>query len=363
MELSEKLMKFAEERIEPIREKEKEKTLTEEATKTSLIMPFFQMLGYDIFNPLEFVPEYTADVGIKKGEKVDYAIVLDDSPLILIECKPFSDDLSKHGSQLFRYFGTTEAKFGILTNGRVYKFFTDLEKSNKMDLLPFLTVNLEKLTDRDVIELKKFEKSAIDVDDILSSASDLKYTRLIREWFSQMMDAPSPDFVKYVLSDIYDGIKTQAVIDRFTPLVKRALSQSVSDNMNDRIKAALVEKDDSDKDTCASKIDGENAAENEKEKPRVITTVEEIEGYGIVKSILRSVVDSTRITYRDTISYLGILLDDNNRKWICRIHILPSVSFIEIADENKAPVRYDIETLDDIYKYSNQLIEACKRYL
>ena len=84
---------------------------TEEATKTSLILPFFQILGYDIFNPLEFIPEFTADFGIKKGEKVDYAIKISDAPVILIEAKSISEKLTKHDSQLFRYFGTTTSKF------------------------------------------------------------------------------------------------------------------------------------------------------------------------------------------------------------------------------------------------------------
>ena len=113
---------------------------TEEATKTAVIMPFFAMLGYDVFNPQEFVPEFTADVGIKKGEKVDYAIIQDGEPVILIECKSISENLNKHDSQLFRYFGTTSAKFAILTNGMEYRFYTDLDNPNKMDESPFLTV-------------------------------------------------------------------------------------------------------------------------------------------------------------------------------------------------------------------------------
>lgn len=95
-------------------------------------MPFFSLLGYDVFDPHEFIPEFTADVGIKKGEKVDYAITKDGKPIILIEAKWCGDNLEKHGSQLFRYFGTTSAKFGILTNGIIYKFYTDLDESNKM---------------------------------------------------------------------------------------------------------------------------------------------------------------------------------------------------------------------------------------
>src|SRR5215207_4868836 len=106
--------------------KMKDKILTEEATKNAFIMPFIQMMGYDVFNPLEVVPEFIADIGIKKGEKVDYAIIKDGNPIVLIECKHWSADLNPHNSQLFRYFHTTSAKFGILTNGIVYRWYTDL---------------------------------------------------------------------------------------------------------------------------------------------------------------------------------------------------------------------------------------------
>ena len=111
----------------------KDSIQTEEATKTAIIMPFFAMLGYDVFNPQEFVPEFTADVGIKKGEKVDYAIIKEGEPVILIECKSIQENLDRHDSQLFRYFGTTTAKFAILTNGLIYRFYTDLDSPNKMD--------------------------------------------------------------------------------------------------------------------------------------------------------------------------------------------------------------------------------------
>ncbi|EGP5463963.1 endonuclease, partial [Enterococcus faecium] len=155
---------------------------TEEATKTSLIMPFFAALGYDLFNPTEFVPEFTADVGIKKGEKVDYAIVLEGQPTILIEAKSINEQLTKHDSQLFRYFGTTVSKFGILTNGEEYKFFTDLDEPNKMDLTPFLTVNITKIKDSQIPELAKFHKDNFDVDKITSSAAELKYLNSLKNY-------------------------------------------------------------------------------------------------------------------------------------------------------------------------------------
>ena len=356
MELNEKLYELVE-RIKSV----KDSITTEEATKTSMIMPFFQLLGYDVFNPLEFVPEFTADVGIKKGEKVDYAIVVDSEPLILIECKPCTKNLDKHSSQLFRYFGTTNAKFAILTNGLSYQFFTDLEDKNKMDMRPFLTVDLLNLKDRDIAELLKFQKSIIDVDEILNSAENLKYSRLIKDCFAEHVESPSPEFVKFILNYVYDGVKTQKVIDDFTPIVKRSISQYINDLMNVKIKTALKNDDDPDEPTDI-KPDVESGLESRKEH-KINTTIEELESYAIIKSILRTIVDSDRIAYRDTESYFGILLDDNNRKWICRVHLMSSVKYISIADENKNPIRYDIESIDDIYKFTNELKEACERYL
>jgi len=96
-------------------------------------------LGYDVFDPEVVVPEFTSDVGIKKGEKVDYAIKINSKIMMLIECKPSRTDLSKeHASQLYRYFSVTESRFGILTNGIEWRFFTDLDAPNKMDAKPFL---------------------------------------------------------------------------------------------------------------------------------------------------------------------------------------------------------------------------------
>lgn len=128
---------------------------TEEATKNAMIMPFIQALGYNVFDPLEVTPELVSDVGTKKGEKVDYAILKDGKPIILFECKKCGGDLSiNHASQLFRYFHVTEARFGVLTNGLIYRFFTDLEQPNKMDEKPFLEFNLLDFKDQDIDELK-----------------------------------------------------------------------------------------------------------------------------------------------------------------------------------------------------------------
>ena len=191
----------------------------EESTKMSMIIPFFQLLGYDVFNPNEFYPEYTADIGIKKGEKVDYAILNNGSPEILIECKWCGESLTKHDSQLFRYFATCPAKFAILTNGLRYKFYTDLDEANKMDMTPFLEIDMANLRDTSVNALKKFCKDSFDKDSIFSVASELKYSSLIKDWLRKQSTEISDDFAKTILSDIYDGLKTQKIIDKFKGLL------------------------------------------------------------------------------------------------------------------------------------------------
>ncbi|HML35935.1 MAG TPA: type I restriction endonuclease [Bacillota bacterium] len=355
MEFAEKLSQFAQ-RVESL----KGSITTEEATKTSLIMPFFQMLGYDVFNPLEFVPEFTADVGIKKGEKVDYAIMVDNIPLILIECKPCFENLDKHDSQLFRYFGTTASKFAILTNGIIYRFFTDLEDKNKMDSTPFLEFDILNLKENLVPEVKKFSKEMLDVDTILGAASELKYTRLIKEWFLCQLEEPTIDLVRLIMSSTYDGLKNQKAIDKFQPLVKRSFKQFLSDTMNDRIKSALRKEHDDVPGETAVLVD---APAPEEDIIKINTTMEEFEAFAIVKSIIRGICDISKVFYRDTESYFGILYEDNNRKWICRAHLNGNNKYITIPDDNKKSIRYDIETLDDIYKYSDQIIESCRRYL
>ena len=207
----------------------KPKVKTEEATKTAMIMPFFGILGYDVFNPLEFVPEYVADVGIKKGEKVDYAILdKKQCPIILIEAKCCNESLDKHGSQLFRYFSTTSAKFGILTNGVIYQFYTDLAEQNRMDTKPFLTVNLLNLKDSDIADLYQFKKDIFTIGSVLAKAAELNYNDQIKQFLLKQLEEPDNNFVSYILTDIYAGRRTQKVIEDFRPIVKKAFGQLIN---------------------------------------------------------------------------------------------------------------------------------------
>lgn len=362
MDFIDQLKQFAK-RVESM----KDSLQTEEATKTALIMPFFSMLGYDVFNPQEFVPEFTADVGIKKGEKVDYAILKDGEPVILVECKAITENLDRHDSQLFRYFGTTSAKFAILTNGQYYRFYTDLDNPNKMDEDPFLTINILDIRDNQVPELKKFCKAVFDVDSIFSTANELKYVHEFKDVFTQQLADPSDDFIRFFLQGCYSGPKTQNVLEKFRPILRKALNDYISETMNDKIKTALGGSGGSVSisDTSAPAAPAEEPApvDDAKREPNIVTTEEELEAYFIVKNLLGDLVDVHEITYKDTESYINILYKANTRKWICRLRLTDSVKYLIIPDENKKETKYALQDVYDIRQYGPQLEEVLKRYL
>lgn len=335
----------------------KDSIQTEEATKTSIIMPFFNLLGYDVFNPEEFVPEFTADVGIKKGEKVDYAIMHNSMPVILVEAKWIGETLEKHDSQLFRYFGTSSAKFAILTNGIVYRFFTDLDEPNKMDEKPFLEINILDIKESYVNELKKFHKASFNIDEIIDTASELKYSNEIKGLFSAELQSPSDDFTRFFLSTIYSGVKTQAVIEKFKPIIKKSLNQFITETMNDKLKTVL----DSAPEVTIQETETEIIS---KEQPsKIITTPEELEAFFIVKNILKSTVDINDLSYKDTESYFSVLYKNNVRKWICRLILTSTQSILIIPDENKKDLRFNLSDIYGIEEYTEQLIEVLNRYI
>lgn len=282
---------------------------TEEATKNAMVMPFIQLLGYNVFDPTEVTPELIADIGTKKGEKVDYAILLDGKPIMLFECKKCGGDLNiNHASQLFRYFHVTAARFGVLTNGLVYRFFTDLEQPNKMDNTAFFEFNILDFKERDVEELKKFAKSAFDINTILTTASDLKYTRVIQERLDEWVTNPPEELVRALSAELLTGRRFTPVLkEQFTQITKRAFEQLLNERINARLKGAIAAETPIAADAAPIIVHPD-------EGEAVVTTAEEIEGLHIVRSILRDVVNPRRIVMRDNLSYCAILLDDNNRK-------------------------------------------------
>lgn len=329
----------------------KDQILTEEATKNAFIMPFIQALGYDVFNPLEVVPEFVSDIGLKKGEKIDYAIFLDNKPTILIECKHWNQNLNLHDGQLLRYFHTSKAKFGLLTNGISYRFYSDLVAPNKMDEKPFLDFNITEIKDNQIEELKKFHKSYFDAESIVNTASELKFINELKQLLHQELNTPSPDFVKLLAKQVYPSVITAKVLDQFTNLTKKSVQQYINDLITERLKTALTKEDE-----AAKEIDSKAVTTAPKEpENKVETTVEELEAFMILKSILRQKVDIKRITYRDAVNYFSVNLDDNNRKLICRFYLNGSKKYLATVNEEKKEIKNELKSLDDIFSYTDLL--------
>lgn len=331
----------------------KDKIETEESTKHAFVLPFINILGYDTFNPTEVVPEFTADLGLKKGEKVDYAIIQNDEPILIIECKNWKESLSVHGSQLFRYFHVSKTRFALLTNGIVYQFFTDLDEKNKMDQKPFLEFDITNLKDNAIHEITKFHKSNFDVNKILDNASSLKFIKEIRKLIDAEINTPSPEFVKLFANKVYNGRLTEKVMEEFTELVQKAFGQLIGEKINDRLNAAINKEAQKQLEDLPETIDDES---------KINTTEEELEGFRIVVAILRRKLPTNRIVYRDTQSYFGILLDDNNRKPLCRLHLNGGKKYIGLFNDNKTEVRQAINSVDDIYSFEKQLLETVELY-
>ncbi len=336
-------------------EKLKAQIQNEQATKTAFIMPFIQALGYNVFNPMEVAPEFTADVPGVKGEKVDYAIIKDDQPIILMECKSCNENLEhpKHNSQLHRYFHVTEAKFSILTNGIIYRFYTDIDKSNVMDDKPFFEFNMLNFSDSDVNELKRFSKSTFDLSELSDVAQNLLYTKEIKRIMAEQLSEPSSDFVKFFASKVYSGTMRASVVDKFTEITKRSLKDFVNERITDTLKSAI------DRPPRATELppsdDSPTTKETDESPNGIETTQEELEAFYIVKSILRDSVDIKRIKYKDTISYFGINLDGKVTKTICRLYINSTKKSIAVLDAQGKEAKTKISNLDEIYSVSQFL--------
>lgn len=354
--------------------KQKDKIATEEATKNAFIMPMIAALGYDVFNPFEVVPEMDCDLIKKKGEKIDYAIMKDENPILLIECKHCKQDLNLHDTQLQKYFVASKARFGVLTNGIEYRFYTDLEKINIMDEKPFLIVNMLDLSDADIEQLKKFHKSYYNEEDVLSTANELKYTTEIKSILNNEFASPTAEFVRFFARQAYtSGQITSKVIDMFTPLVKKSITSVINDIISDRLNIAIKnsEQTSDSLQTIDNTSINTSTEDTEKKLPDgvvymdkesgVVTTQEELDAYNIVRSILRKSVDVSRITYKDYKSYFVVNIDNSQWFWICRVSIGARKKQIGIpVDQYKSCEWIQIDNMDDIFKYADRLEEALK---
>jgi predicted type IV restriction endonuclease len=284
---------------------------------------------------------------------------------LLIEVKKVNDPLKiEHASQLFRYFAVTNARIAVLTNGEVYQFYTDLDAPNRMDAKPFLVLDFAALDETLLPELAKLTKESFDLDSVISAAGELKYIGQIKRVLASQFKQPEDEWVRFLTTRVYDGSFTQKVREQFVPLVVKAAGQFLNEQVNDRLKNAL-----GGPDSYVSVSSG--APETEpvpEERPvdaggDVITTEEEIEGYRIVRAIVCSEVSVSRVVARDTKTYCGVLLDDNNRKPIARLWLNRSRKYLGVFDEDKVETRIPIDDIQDIYQHADQLRRTVQRYL
>ena len=342
---------------------------TEEATKNAFVMPFIStVLGYDVFDPSEVVPEFTADVGTKRGEKVDYAIIHNGEVQILIECKQLSDPLRiEHASQLYRYFSVTNARIAILTNGQVYNFYTDLDAPNKMDDKPFLVLDLENIDEYLLPELRKLTKEVFDLDSVISLAEELKYVGQIKRMIEVQFKAPEDELVRFFTNRLYEGSFTQKRRDQFRLLVVKAAAQFVEDQVNNRLKTALYT---SPTEVPSQEINEEFVEEQEvtmingiQRVPGAETSDEEIKAYELVKEIVGEVVNLGRVVGRDSKTYFTVLIDGNKRKPVARFHFNGKAKkYLGTFDDDKVETRHQLNNVTDIVMYINTIRSSARLY-
>jgi predicted type IV restriction endonuclease len=345
---------------------------TEEATKNALVMPFIAALGYDVFDPDEVIPEFTADVGIKKGEKVDYALRRDGEIVMLVEAKKSRAELHvSHSGQLFRYFTVTKSRIAVLTNGVVYRFFSDLEELNKMDEKPFLELDLLNLRENLIAEVAKLSKSRFDLENMLATASDLKFMREIRSALELQFEQPEDDFVRFFFQRASPtGRFKQSAKEHFGNLVKHTLAQLVSDRVSDRLRSALQREDASVRRTeeppavATDKPEPEVADGDDGDAPGdgIVTTQEELDGFQLVRAIVCDILPADRIGYRDSKNYFVILVDNNNRKLLCRLRFNRARKYVCVFDGQRKETKIAIADLQAIFGLRDQLRATALRF-
>lgn len=361
MDLKEELNKIAK-RIDS--EEKREKYLTEAATTMGLVVPFIRALGYDVYDVNEVCPEYVATSSDKKDQRVDYAILKDGTPIILIECKALGTPLEQgQADQLRKYFGkgNFKAPVAILTDGNIYKFYTDLVKENVMDKSPYMTFTLLKMSDRLIPEIQKLSKESFNPDEAVSAAEKLKYTGIFKKFFDENVENPQDDLVKFFIkkSD-YGSNVTSKLVEKFRPILKDAINGYIIDRINEKFSQALENTKKDEEKRAAEAEEREAAADQD----RVVTTDIELNGFYIVKAILASVVPAEKIAMRDKKTRFLVLFDDNIQKPIVKFYFDdPDHLSVELVNDDKTGDKHEIEKLDDLYKFADQMKHRALSYM
>lgn len=303
----------------------------EEATKHSLILPFFHTLGYDIYDPSVLMPEYRAGFASNK-EKIDYAIFLNGSPALFVEAKAAGDRLENHDAQLAKYFNSTPGlKVAVITNGSRYKFFTDLKQPNLLDPDPFFEFDLESISNEEVEILNGFRADTFNPTELVLQAENLVYLKAIKRKFRTIFREPSDEFVRFVAGDIFPKKITVNALERLTPLVRQAMSAVLVEMVSNGLTQAITSPSD---ETTTNGSDDQiavlaNGADT-REKMVPVTTEIELEGFKIVQAITATANSpDPRVGYKDTSVYFGIHVEKPS-KWFVRLFFNGNQKYIQV---------------------------------
>ena len=315
---------------------------TEETTKQALILPLLDALGFSPFDPSRVKAEYGAGFpGAKATERVDYALFCNGSPVMFIEAKAYKEELPNHDAQLSRYFnGAPEVTVAAITNGRKWRFFTDLEQKNVMDSKPFLTVDFEALDESQISRLYRFRHDEFQPDALRSLAEESIYLNNFTEIISRSLRDPDTKFVRYVAQQAeIQGNLTEKFLTSIIPIVRQAVGRAVSNMVVTGLSAQPTPKVENERNEAAP-TDDPYADQIGPENPRIVTTYAERRLFEVTRLILG---ETEEIESKDTESYFSVLYQGKVSRWIVRYWADKKAPFIRANVPLDDAKRHEIE--------------------
>lgn len=316
---------------------------TEETTKQALILPLLDILGFSPYDPTKVLAEFAADFpGVKATERVDYALYCNGQPVMFIEAKPYVADLTNHAPQLSRYFNSSlGVTIGAITNGKEWRFFTDLINTNVMDEKPFLTIDFTKANPEDLTQLAEFKHDNFHAEKLRFFAEENQYIQQFKAVIKRSINEVDIDFVRYVAqqANIQRQLNTK-FLESIQPFVKQAVQQAISDTVVKGLTSPTV--------ITAQTIEPTKTIEEaptiiKAETPdfivnpdneKIITTKDEQELHRIVSELFPEI----ELEPKDTESYFSVLYQGKNNRWLFRYDVnrkRHTIQFIVPMDDSR----------------------------
>lgn len=312
---------------------------TEETTKQALILPLLEILGFSPYDPTKVKAEHASDFpGAKVGERVDYALFCNNVPVMFIEAKGYAANLTNHCPQLSRYYNATpEVTVGAITNGREWRFFTDLVNKNIMDSEPFLTIKFDGTPQDDSHQLAQFHHDKFQPEALRALAEENIYLTAFKACITTVLRECDVDFVKYIAGRAnIQRTFTARFIDTVQPIVKQALAKAISDMVTSSLSTPVPDElpplaPVTQPDPEASTVDPTNA--------KIITSAKERR----VLEICQELLPAEDLQGKDTESYYTVLYQGKTNRWLVRYwgdKKRPAVSFcMPLTDTHRAEIK------------------------